>query len=104
MNRTGAIATQQLETADVRVTRWDFPPGSETGHHRHQYDYVVVPITDGVLTIENPTDAEGEFDVVEAALAIGGSYNRSAGVTHNVVNNGEQPVAFVEIELLQREG
>jgi len=28
--------------------RWRLPPRSATGHHRHEYDYVVVPMTGGV--------------------------------------------------------
>ncbi len=106
-NRGAATATLQLETSDVRVTRWDFPPGSETGHHRHEYDYVVVPVTGGALTIETrsvDSADDSSVDAADAELTIGGSYNRSAGVEHNVVNNGTELVAFVEIELLQRKG
>jgi quercetin dioxygenase-like cupin family protein len=103
VSRSPATATLQLETDDVRVTRWDFPSGTETGHHRHEYDYVVVPITAGTLTIETLT-ADGGSESASAELSIGGSYNRSAGVEHNVVNDGPDPVAFVEIELLQRPG
>ena len=29
--RAPAIATVQVDDDNVRVTRWDFPPGSETG-------------------------------------------------------------------------
>ncbi len=39
--RPPAIATVQVDDANVRVTRWDFPPGSETGWHRHGMAYVV---------------------------------------------------------------
>ncbi len=91
-----ATSTQQLETDSVRVTRWDFPPGTETGDHRHEFDYVVVPVTDGTLTIVMP---DGE--AVEAALTIGGTYERRAGVAHNVTNQSDQIVSFVEIELLE---
>lgn len=90
-----ATATVQVETAAVRVTRWDFPPMSHTGHHVHDHDYVVVPITDGVLTI---TDPDGE--VVESPIAVGQTYARSAGVAHDVANRSDAIVAFVEIELL----
>lgn len=92
-----ATATTQAETGSVRVTRWDFPPRSHTGAHVHQYDYVVVPVTDGTLTI---TGSDG--DVVEAPLGLGVSYTRSAGVAHDVANRTDAPIAFVEIELLDR--
>ena len=92
--RSAATAEQQLDDGVVRVTRWTFPPGSETGAHVHQYDYVVVPITNGALTIE----ADGETTV--APLAIGVSYQRGKGVDHNVANDGDVEVAFVEVELL----
>lgn len=92
--RTAAIAEQQIDNGVVRVTKWTFPAGSETGDHVHEYDYVVVPITAGELTIES---AEGTST---APLAIGMSYNRSKGVAHNVANDGLHEVAFVEIELL----
>jgi len=94
--RQPAAAEQQIDNGVVRVTKWTFEPGTETGPHRHEYDYVVVPITDGALTIES---AEGTATV---PLVIGASYNRSAGVEHNVANDGDAAVAFVEIELLDR--
>lgn len=92
-----ATATTQVDDGTVRVTRWDFPPGTHTGAHVHQYDYVVVPLTGGQLTI---TNADGA--VVETPLAVGATYARSAGVEHDVANLTDQIVAFVEIELLDR--
>jgi beta-alanine degradation protein BauB len=94
--RSAATAEQQLDDGVVRVTKWTFPPGSETGAHVHQYDYVVVPVTDGELTIE--TDGVTAI----APLAIGVSYQRGKGVAHNVANDGDATVAFVEVELLDR--
>jgi len=35
----------------VRVTEWRLPPSSAIGHHRHEHDPVVVPISDGVTTV-----------------------------------------------------
>ena len=32
--RVPATGTVTLETADVRVWRWEFAPGAETGFHR----------------------------------------------------------------------
>lgn len=37
-----AEAQVQIDDGRVRVTKWSFVPGAETGWHRHEYDYVVV--------------------------------------------------------------
>lgn len=92
--REPATATVQLDTPHVRVTRWDFAPGAETGWHRHGLAYVVVPVTDGTLLLEMPGGG-----TAGATLAAGVSYAREAGVEHNVVNAGAAPLAFLEIEL-----
>lgn len=89
-----AQPTELLENDRVRVTRWDFPPNSETGHHVHEYDYVVVPVVPGHLVL---VDDQGKRN--EAELTVGGAYNRDAGTSHNVINEGDAPVAFVEVEL-----
>ncbi|MGE4533081.1 cupin domain-containing protein [Halomonas sp.] len=88
-----AEPTRQLEDDKVIVTRWDFAPGAETGWHRHLYDYVVVPLVDGVMRLQSP---EGNH---ESEVKAGVSYRRLAGVEHNVINAGEGHFAFVEIEL-----
>ncbi len=93
IERPAAQATRQLETERVRVTLWRFAPGAATGHHRHEYDYVVVPLTAGRLLLVEP---EGERI---AELSIGGSYARPAGVEHDVVNANDFEFAFIEIEL-----
>lgn len=95
--RVSAVAEQQIDNGVIRVTKWTFPPGSETGAHVHEYDYVVVPVAGGDLTIE--TD-DGES--VIATIEVGVSYNRDKGVAHNVANDGAVTVAFVEVELLDR--
>jgi quercetin dioxygenase-like cupin family protein len=97
--REPAIATIQQEDAELRVTRWDFAPGAETGWHRHGWFYVVVPVTDGTLLVELP-----DGSTMTAALTAGASYSRPAGVEHNVVNGGTAPLSFVEIELKSRPG
>lgn len=94
--REPATATVQVDDGSVRVTRWDFAPGAETGFHRHGFAYVVVPVTDGTLLIEGPDGTE----IGRAALIPGLSYSRPAGVEHNVVNAGPAPLAFVETEVL----
>jgi beta-alanine degradation protein BauB len=88
-----AIPTVQIENDRVRVTEWRFAPGAATGHHRHEYDYVVVPMTTGKLLLDEP---EGKR---HAQLTVGQSYTRTAGVEHNVINDNDFPFVFVEIEL-----
>lgn len=94
MDRPQATGTQQVKNDRVIVTEWQFPPGGETGWHKHGHDYVVVPGRDGVLLIE---DANGETRV---ELAAGQSYFRRAGVEHNVVNGNDFPFSFVEVEVI----
>ena len=40
-----AVPTVQVDNDRVRVTEWRFAPGTATGWHRHEFDYVVVPMT-----------------------------------------------------------
>jgi quercetin dioxygenase-like cupin family protein len=92
--RAPAIGTVQVDDARMRVTRWDFDPGAETGWHRHGMAYVVTPVTDGTLLLELPGG-----QTMTADLKAGVSYARAAGVEHNVVNGGTAPLSFVEVEL-----
>ena len=92
--REPATGTVQVDDEHLRVVRWDFNPGAETGWHRHGFHYVVVPVTDGRLLIELPDGA-----TTSATLESGRSYTRAAGVEHNVVNAGPTPLCFVEIEV-----
>lgn len=93
--RPHATPTLQIDDAHVRVTRWHFAPGAETGWHRHGLAYVVVPLTTGALLLEEP-DGTGRT----VSLSQGGSYTRPAGVEHNVVNpSPSDDFVFVEIEL-----
>ena len=88
-----ARATVQTDNARVRVTEWRFGPGEATGHHRHELDYVVVPITTGKLELR------GADGVSIAELQTGRSYFRAAGVEHDVKNPNAFEFSFIEIEL-----
>jgi quercetin dioxygenase-like cupin family protein len=90
--RSKAIATVQIDDEQFRVTEWRFPPGTETGWHRHELDYVVVPMTTGELQLQT-NDGESVNQ-----LTAGQSYTRAAGSEHNVVNPGPGEFVFVEIE------
>jgi quercetin dioxygenase-like cupin family protein len=64
-----------------------------TGWHEHEYDYVIVPLTDGTLRLVEP---DGERD---SQLTVGAPYFRETGVEHDVINANDHEFAFIEIEL-----
>ncbi|MCI0439406.1 MAG: cupin domain-containing protein [Chloroflexi bacterium] len=88
-----AKSTVFIDNERVRVTEWRFAPGTATGQHRHQLDYVVVPTITGALTIR---DTRGE---TPNNIVAGSPYFRKAGAEHNVANETDAEVAFIEIEL-----
>lgn len=88
-----ARVDRQIDIARTRVTRYRLAPGASTGAHRHEYDYVIVPVTSGRLRVV----ANGQE--IFADLASGVSYARSAGVEHEVFNAGTAEMIFVEVEL-----
>ncbi len=92
-----AVGTVLIDNERVRVTEWRFPSkGDNTGWHQHGYDYIVVPLFDGVLEIEMD---DGEKLVSQ--LRKGVPYFRKAGVRHDVINGNEFECAFIETELLE---
>jgi quercetin dioxygenase-like cupin family protein len=97
MTRAKANATVLVEDGAVRVTRFDFAPGAETGWHRHGMDYVITAITDCAMLLEDPDGGRREVMV-----PAGEAYARAAGVEHNVINRGTGPMRFIEIELKPR--
>lgn len=91
--RPSATPTVLIENDRVRVTEWRFAPEAATGWHRHDYDYVIVPLTSGTLRLENPDGP------VDAELTVGVPYFRKAGVEHDVINASGAEFAFIETEL-----
>jgi quercetin dioxygenase-like cupin family protein len=88
-----AVATVQVDDERVRVTEWRFAPGAATGWHRHELDYVVVPMTTGQLRLDTGSS------VAMAELVVGQSYFRKAPVEHDVVNANPYELVFIEIEM-----
>ena len=88
-----AVPTVQVDNDRVRVTEWRFAPGTATGWHRHEFDYVVVPMTTGKLLLK---EGDGER---YAELTAGVSYSREVGVEHNVINANDFEFVFVEVEM-----
>lgn len=89
-----ATPTQLIDNDRVRVTEWRFKPGDATGWHRHEMDYVVVPVTTGKLLLKEP-DGDRTVDLVT-----GSPYFREEGVEHDVINPSDtDDFVFIEVEM-----
>ena len=88
-------ATSEALVDDERaiVTKWTLPSGAETGGHTHGLDYLVVYLTDGILTVETGSQ------VIEAPVSKHTVTSRPAGIRHNVSNRSSNTIEFIEIEL-----
>ncbi len=98
MRRNKATSKLQVDNRHVRITKYSFQPGEETGVHKHLYDYIVTPINDGKLLIIDKKDNQTNY-----VLKASESYFRKAGIEHNVINNGKEKLVFIEIELKNTE-
>ena len=93
-----ALPTVFIDNDQTRVTEWRFKKrGDNTGWHRHAYNYVVVPLFDGFLEIDN-----GDGKRVRAEMRSGVPYYRELGVEHDVINGNDFECAFVEVEILSQ--
>ena len=88
-----AIPTVQVDDDRVRVTEWRIPKGAATTWHRHEMPYVVVPIKCGRLNIAG---ANGD---TAAEMVAGQAYSRPLGVEHNVINDDDHEIVFIEVEM-----
>jgi len=98
MTRTPATPIVRIDDGRVIATEWQFAPGAETGWHVHGHDYVVVPLTDGDVLLEEPGGGTRT-----AVLKKHIPYARKVGVEHNVVNAGSAEMAFLEVEIVDRQ-
>ena len=89
-----AKPTQYIDNPSARVIEWRFEPGAATGWHRHEFDYVIVPLATGRLKL---LDADGNETIAE--LEVGVPYFREAGVEHDVINDNAYEFAFMEVEI-----
>src|SRR5699024_11215843 len=93
---TGSTSEVQLDNGIFRVTRWTIEPDGVIPMHRHDYEYVVVPMVTDSMHVRN---ADGSSTVAD--LKAGVSYTRAAGAEHEISNpDGTDDVVFVEIERL----
>jgi quercetin dioxygenase-like cupin family protein len=92
---TAAEANVAFDDDRIRVTSWTFATaGASTGRHRHEFDYVVVPITGGTFTVTSP---DGSLRTMTQVA--GTSYLGTAGTEHEVSSSADAAAVFVEVEL-----
>ena len=94
MQRNKVKTNIQIDNERIRVTEYSFNIGDETGFHTHQWDYVVIPQTNGKLLLVDDNKVE-----TTATLLKGEPYYRKAGMSHNVINNGNEKLVFIELEI-----
>jgi hypothetical protein len=94
--RSRAKGLVKIDEPNVRVTEYRFAPGAETGWHRHDADYVVIPLVDGELLLEEPGGAARTL-----RLEAYEPYARYEGVEHNVVNANAYDYRVLQVEILQ---
>ncbi len=94
--RPKAHPVVHIDDARFKATEWRFEPGAETGWHVHGHDYVIVPLGDGRLRLEEPGDVVRGTDLYRHV-----PYSRRTGVAHNVINDSDAPLAFLEVEAVE---
>lgn len=92
--RPQVVATELVDDARVRVTRFEFEPGAETGWHVHGMDYVITAVSDCHMHLETPGG-----ETRDVLVKSGDAYARQIGVEHNVINGGTERMIFIETEL-----
>jgi quercetin dioxygenase-like cupin family protein len=89
-----AVPIALLDNERVHVTLWRLPQGTSTGWHRHELDFLVIPLTTGHLKL---SEADGSH--VQVELEAGAPSFQQAGGEHDVTNVGEAEFRFIEIEV-----
>jgi len=91
--RQKAVFCVQLDNDRTIIRQWIFAPGSETGWHTHDHDFIVVPQTTGTLLLQT-IDGESSKELMPGSF-----YFRNAGIKHNAINSGDDEIVLLEIEL-----
>ena len=95
MARAEATPVVHIDDERFKVTEWRFEQGAQTGWHVHGHDYVIVPLIDGKLLLEEPGGASREAPLQQHV-----PYSRRTGVEHNVINGGGGFLSFLEVEVV----
>ncbi len=88
-----AESTLLFEDDKTKITSWRFDPGTETGWHHHNYDYVTIQKSAGRLKLESDN---GEIKYIDYENDHAAAY--AAPITHNATNVSDDEVRVIEIE------
>lgn len=89
----GYRVSLMADTPTARITQHEIAPGGQTGWHHHEFPYTVTPLRAALVNITNPDGETFAFEMVA-----GQSYDRPAGIEHNLANTGTDSVLFIELE------
>lgn len=96
MHEGSSRSVVQLENDHFRVTKWTIEPSGVIPMHRHDHDYVVIPLVTQSMHVVNADGSE-----IVADLVAGQGYSRPAGSEHRVENREpSQEISFIEVERL----
>ena len=82
-----------FEDDKTKITSWKFAPGTETGWHHHNFDYVTIQKSTGRLKLESES---GEIKYIDYANDRTAGY--CAPIKHNATNVSDEEVRVIEIE------
>ena len=92
-----AKSTIFIDNDKVKITEWRLVPGGATGWHKHEMDYIVIPMMDGKLILMT-NDGEKLSEIRK-----GVPYFRETGVEHDVINANDKDFTFIEVELKHKD-
>lgn len=91
---SSAKSDMTIDNDRIRVTTWTFEAvGDSTGPHRHEHDYIVIPVTGGRLSVTAPDGAVRDMTQVAGVCYLG-----TAGTAHTVTAVNPDLLSFVEVE------
>ncbi|HEX9835749.1 MAG TPA: hypothetical protein VGB90_02785 [Alphaproteobacteria bacterium] len=88
-----AERTVLIDDARARITQWRLPPGTQTGWHRHTYDYVTIQQSGGRLRLDYADGTVAHIDYQEGKV---GTF--TAPLEHNATNVSGIEMRVLEIE------
>lgn len=90
-----------LKNDSVLVTHVVIPPGEATLYHTHSYDRAAIHLTNNMVTLQQPNQAESEQMPAKIG-EISASTRKGDPLTHRVRNAGPGPFEVIDVEFLQR--